>query len=210
MTELALKLENIRFDLKDISESRILSEYITSKLYKLLLGALTSEVQELSDAIADLIEYRTLAKAKGKNLDAIGHIVGCPRQSLNYDTPFWFTPDLSGSGADQGNWWVHNSPQAVVETMDDDTYRKWIWMKILKNHNLFSSKPEIENSIADGIGETVAIQRTGMIKQEMYVTTAISTTNKNLLSYSVNTQLTDNEYLFAYPAATEVEDVTES
>lgn len=209
MADLALKFDDITFNLKEISESRILSQYSQSPLYKLLLGAITSEVQELSTAITNLIKYRTIANAEGKNLDAIGRIVGIKRQTYNYDSDYWFSPDSSGVSPDNGHWWVKNSPQAIVEDMDDITYRKWIWMKVLTNHNLFSSKPEIENEILEGIEETVGIQRTGMIEQDLYVTTSISSTNKGLLTYNVNTTLTDNDYLFSYPATTEIGSVIE-
>ena len=209
MAETILRFDDITFDLKKISESRILSQYSNSPLYKLLLGVYTSEIQELSDAIVEMIKCRTIAKAQGKNLDTIGNIVGYKRAMLNFDTSFWFAPDEAGSSPDNGHWWVRNSPQAETELMDDETYRKWIWMKILKNHNKFSAKPEIENAIYEGIGETVAIQRTGMIEQDLYTTTSISTTNKNLLAYVTDTTLTDNQYLFSYPAATKVDNVTE-
>lgn len=209
MADLELKFDDITFDLKEISESRILSQYSQSPLYKLLLGAITSEVQELSDAITDLIKYRTIANAEGKNLDIIGKIVGIQRIGYNYDSSYWFKPDDEGSSPDNGNWWVQNAQQAIFEDMDDTTYRKWIWMKILKNHNLFSAKPEIENSIFDGINERVAIQRTGMITQDLYVTTSISTTNKNLLYLVKNTTLTDNQYLFSYQATTKIGNVEE-
>lgn len=209
MAETVLRFDDITFDLKKISESRILSQYSTSPLYKLLLGVYTSEVQELSNALTDLVKCRTIAKAQGKNLDTIGNIVGYKRALLNFDTSFWFAPDDAGTAPDNGHWWVRNSPQAETELMDDETYRKWIWMKILKNHNKYSAKTEIENAIYEGIGETVAIQRTGMISQDLYTTTSISTTNKNLLAYVTDTTLTDNQYLFSYQAATKVDNVTE-
>lgn len=209
MADLNLKFDDIKFNLKEISESRILSQYSQSPLYKLLLGAITSEVQELSDALTNLIKCRSIAFANGKNLDTIGKIVGFDRKAYNYDSSFWYEPDDAGVCPDNGHWWVKNSPQAIVEQMDDVTYRKWIWMKILKNHNLFSSKPEIEREIKEGIEENIAIQRTGMIEQDIYTTPEISTTNKNLLSYVVNTTLTDNQYMFSYPAATKVGTVTD-
>lgn len=208
MTATELKFDDITFDLKKISESRILSQYSTSPLYKLLLGVYTSEIQELSDAITDMIKYRTIAFAEGKNLDVLGKIVGMDRRNYNYDSNYWFAPEIEGVAPDNGHWWVMNYPPAVFEPMDDITYRKWIWMKVLKNHNKFSSKPEIESEILEGIEEVVGIQRTGMIEQDLYTTTSISTTNKNLLSFVKDTQLTDNQYMFSYPAATKIGDVT--
>lgn len=201
-----IKLNDVTFNLREISESRILSQYATQPLYKELLGAITSEVQELADAIRDLIAYRTIELAEGKNLDIIGRIVGLDRQMYNYGEGYWFAPEEEGVSPDNGNWWVKNSPQAVLEEMDDTTYRQWIWMKILKNHNKFSAKPEIEKQILEGINEEIGIQRTGMIEQEVYTTTTISTTNKELLSFVKNTPLTDNQYLFSYPATTKIVD----
>ena len=195
---------SLRFDLKKISESRILSQYVNSPLYKKLLGAFTSEVQELMDAIVDLMEYRTITKAEGKNLDAIGRIVGQDRNSYNYDTAYWFTTDEEGLGQDNGHWWLKGTPQAVSERMDDITYRKWIWMRILQNHNLFSSKPELEGAILDGIGERIGIETDGMMTGKIYAEKTISLTNYALLDYYVNTNLTDNDYVFAYPATTSI------
>lgn len=209
MSDLELKFDDIEFNLKEISESRILSQYSDSPLYKLLLGVITSEIQELSTAITDLIKGRSVANSEGNQLDVIGRIVGMSRKNYNYDSNYWFAPEIEGVSPDNGHWWVMNYPQAVFEPMDDVTYRKWIWMKIQKNHNKFSSKPEIENEVLRGLDEIIGIQRTGMIEQDIYTTTSISSTNKNLLSYVADTPLTDNQYLFSYQAATEIGSVTE-
>lgn len=199
-----IDFSSLRFDLTKISESRILSQYITSPLFKKLLGAFTSEIQELMDAIVDLMEYRTLTKAEGKNLDAIGRIVGRERTAYNYSAAYWFTPDEEGLGPDNAHWWLKGTQAAISEQMDDITYRKWIWMTILQNHNLFSSTPELENAIYDGIGEQVGIERDGMMIGKIYASETISLTNYGLLDYYIDTNLTDNDYLFAYPATTSI------
>lgn len=199
-----IDFSSLRFDLKEISEGRILSQYSDSPLYKKLLGAFTEEIQELLDAIVDLMEYRTVSKAEGKNLNAIGRIVGRSREAYNYGAAFWFTPDEEGLGVDNGHWWIQGTPQAVTEMMDDETYRKWIWMQILQNHNMFSSKPEIETSIYDALGEVVGIEISGMMTAKIYAQETISLTNYALLDYHVDTYWTDNDYMFAYPATTSV------
>lgn len=200
MAVASIKYDEYKFDLHERAELRMLSQFYNSKVLKLLLQAFTSEVQELSDAIYDLIRLRSVKEAKGKNLDTIGRIVGRDRQGYNYDTSFWFSPDDQESSADNGNWWCRNAEQAEALEIDDETYRKWLWLKILENHNKFSSIPELEEAIQDGIGETVGIQRTGMMEAEILTEDTISLTNKRLLSYNKDTELTDNEYLFAYPA----------
>lgn len=199
-----IDFSSLRFNLKEISEGRILSQYVESDLYKKLLGVFTDEIQELLNAIVDLMEYRTISKAEGKQLDAIGRIVGQGRTAYNYDEDYWFTPDTEGLGPDSGHWWVKGSEKAVIVEMDDITYRKWIWMMVLENHNRFSSKPEIEAAVLDGIGEKIGIELDGMMTGKIYTEQTISLTNYALLDYHRNTSLTDNDYLFAYPAATSI------
>lgn len=207
MSAIDIKFESINFDMRAIAAARMLSQYYGSKLLNALLMAYIDEIQELSTAIAQLIEKRTLNRAEGTQLDTIGKIVGRPRTYYEYEIDYWFAPDTAGVNPDSGHWWCYPSPQAIGELMDDDTYRKWIWMQILENHNLYSSTPEIVTNIMDGIGEVVGIQRTGMMEADLYVSQNISLTNKNLLSYNVDTKLTDNDYLFPYPATTNINQV---
>lgn len=199
-----IDFSGLRFNLKEISESRILSQYSNSDLFKKILGVFTSEAQELLDAIVDMMEYRTINKAVKHQLDVIGRIVGQTRDSYEYTSDFWFTPDEEGLGADNGHWWVQNGPLSTSSEMDDETYRKWIWMRVLENHNLFSSKPEIEAEILDGIGEKIGIEVSNMMTGKIYAPETISLTNYNLLDYYRNTALTDNDYEFAYPATTSI------
>ena len=202
---------SIKKDLAEQARSFMLSQYYhtISPVLDSLLQVYISEVQELYDAIVALMEQRSLAKAKGINLDEIGHIVGRDRQLYNYDTEFWFAADEDSVQPDNGHWWCKNAQQATSEDMDDETYRKWIWMQILENHNLFSSVPELENAIYEGIGEIVGIEKDGAMDAKLYVQSQISLTNKNLLAYNENTELTDNDYLFAYPAPTAITEIEE-
>ena len=207
MSAIDIKTGSVRFDMRAIAMSRMLSQFYGKKILQLLLQAYIDEVQELSTAIADLIEKRTINKAEGVQLDTIGKIVGRPRTYYDYETDYWFAPDSAGVSPDSGHWWCYPAEKSIRQTMDDDTYRKWLWMQIVENYNLYSSTPEIENIILDGIGETVGIQRTGMMEADLYFSPNISLTNKNILSYNVNTKLTDNDYLFPYPATTNIEQV---
>jgi hypothetical protein len=209
MSAIDIKTDSIRFNMRAIAMSRMLSQFYGKKILQLLVQAYIDEVQELSTAIADLIEKRTLNKAEGNALDTIGKIVGRSREYYNYEASYWFAPDTEGVSPDSGHWWCYPAEHAVGQAMDDVTYRKWLWMQILENHNLYSSTPEIENNILDGIGETVGIQRTGMMEADLYVSQNISLTNKNLLTYNTNNTLTENDYLFPYPATTNIDQVEE-
>lgn len=209
MSAIDIKTDSIRFDMRTIALGRMLSQFYGKKILQLLLQAYIDEVQELSTAISDLIEKRTLNKAEGTALDTIGKIVGRSRIYYNYEDSYWFAPDTAGVSPDSGHWWMYPAPQSTSQTMDDDTYRKWLWMQILENHNLYSSTPEIKNNILYGIGEVIGIQRTGMMEADIYVTQNISLTNKNLLTYNMNNTLTENDYLFPYPATTNIDQVEE-
>lgn len=204
MAAIDINFNSMKFNLKERAESRMLSQFYNSTVLKLLLDVYTSEVQELSDALFGLCRQRTVNFAGGKNLDTIGRIVGRDRTTYNYGAPYWFAPDESDVQPDNGHWWAKNAQQAVTEDMDDTTYRQWIWLKILENHNKFSSVPELENAVFDGIGEKIGIERTGMMEADILTDSTISLTNKNLLEYNKDTELTENEYLFAYPATTSI------
>ena len=143
MAAIDIKFTAINFDMRAIAISRMLSQLYGKKILQLLLLAYIDEVQELSTAIAMLIEKRTINKAEGTTLDVIGNIIGRSRAYYDYETDYWFAPDTAGVSPDSGHWWNYPAPQAEGQTMDDDTYRKWIWMQILENHNLYSSVPEI-------------------------------------------------------------------
>lgn len=207
MKDLTVDVSSLRFDLKSISESRILSQFSNKKIFNLLLGVFTSEIQELSDAIADLIEYRTLQKARGYQLDALGRIAGISRQGFNYDSKYWFTPNEEETKPDEGHWWSNPAEQAVTEEMDDNTYRERIWLRILENHNKYSSVPEIKEQILEGLNENIGIVNEGNVTGKIYVSQSIGLTNYNLLDYNTNTQQVDNDFLFAYPIATVISEV---
>lgn len=205
----SIDYSSIRFDLEKISQSRMLSQFYNSKILKLLLNAFTEEVQELSTAISDLISKRSLANAEGEQLDVIGRIVGQQRTGYTYVNGYWFSPDGVDVCPDNGHWWMQNQPQSVEQDMDDITYRKWLWLKILENHNLFSSVPEIKTKVVEGIGEEIGIETEGTMIAKIYVSSNISLTNKELLRYYRNTKLTDNDYMFSYPATTNIDQIVE-
>ena len=209
MATIDIDFSKLKFNLKERAEGRLLSQFYDSNVLKLLLNVYTSEIQELSDAIYMLMAGRTINYAQGKQLDAIGRIVGRDRKQFNYNNNYWFAPDENGIQPDNGHWWCQNQQAAVYQEMDDITYRKWLWVQILQNHNLFSSTPELVNTIYDGLGEQIGIERNGPMDMTIYVSPNISLTNKSLLTYNENNELTDNDYLFAYPATTSIDSVIE-
>lgn len=204
MIDLTVNFDSLRIDLKKLSESRLLSQYVDGRILKLLMGVFTSEIQELLDAIIDLMEYRTIQKAQGAQLDAIGRIVGQERLAYNYDQDYWFSPDEDDVQPDNGHWWSNPAEQALIQIMDDSTYRRWIWLKILENHNKFSSKPELENIIREGLSEEVGIEAEGSMNGKVLCNPEITLTNFNLLMYHKNNLQVENDYMFPYSATSTV------
>ena len=207
MKNLEVDFSGLKFNLKEISESRILSQYSQSPVFKMLLEAFTSEIQELMDAIVGIMEYRTLSKANGVQLDIIGLLIGQPRQMFNYETSYWFAPEENDVAPDRGHWWSNHAEKAVFEEMDDKTYRKRLWLQALKNQNRYSSNPEIKEQILNGLEETIGIQIDGTMSAKILTQKTISLTNYNLLDYYKDTQQADNDFYFAYPATTVITSV---
>ena len=204
MRDLTIDFSPLRLDLKEISESRLLSQFYKAKVLKLLLGVYTSEIQELLNAIVDLMEYRTIQKAQGVQLDIIGRIVGQKRLSYNYEIDYWFAPDDEDVQPDIGHWWSNPAEQAVLEPMDDNTYRQRIWMKVLENHNKFSSVPEIKEIIMEGISEPVGIQAEGDMNGKILCDNDISLTNYNILGYHKDNIQVENQYTIPYSATSTI------
>lgn len=69
-------------DLQQRAFSRMLLQFRDSPVLLSLLWGFVSELQNLSDAIAGVINGRDPSKATGYNMDAIGRIVGQPRVIL--------------------------------------------------------------------------------------------------------------------------------
>lgn len=67
--------------------ARLLQQYKGKPRFEGLLRSYLNRIQELEDAIWEVILYRLLEDAEGAQLDAIGKIVGRGRGPLNYADP---------------------------------------------------------------------------------------------------------------------------
>ena len=137
--------QTIQFDVPtEQVEGILLSEYRNSPNLINYIKIITSEVDEISKAIQDTINLRYLADATGKQLDVIGEIVGISRIFYGaaalgyfgfYDDPQAAYPSI-GSATDTTVGGVYKSitdPDSADYVMDDVTYRKIIYAKILRN-----------------------------------------------------------------------------
>lgn len=137
--------QTIQFEVPtDQVETIMLSEFRNSPNLIAYIKQFTTEIDEISKAIQDTINMRYLADATGKQLDVIGEIVGIGRIFYGaaalgyfgfYDDPQAQFPSI-GSATDTTVGGIYKSitdPDAADYVMDDATYRKAIYAKILKN-----------------------------------------------------------------------------
>ena len=111
-------------------------------VFKRYLEVLFSQQSELLQEINNLLVNRSLSTAKGAQLDIIGNIVGQPRvqaQAALYSF-FGFLEDVTAqtfgdlnNPATGGFWYSRGQPTGGNITLDDDTYRRMIRARILKN-----------------------------------------------------------------------------
>ena len=92
LDKLKLDFSSVRKDLVTAGLDRMLAQYKNSSLFNKLVAVWLKQCQQLYDAIIDLQEYRTIYRAQGSNLEALGRIVGAKRQDFNYNDDYYFTP----------------------------------------------------------------------------------------------------------------------
>src|SRR5450830_1277911 len=137
--------QTIQFDIpSDSLQAMLLMQYQNSPNLSAYIGCFLSEVDELSSAIQDSINLRYLADAFGNQLDDIGAIVGIGRIFYGaaplgnfgfYDDPQSATPSI-GTLTDPtigGRYKSITDISAEDLVLDDETYKRVIYAKIIKN-----------------------------------------------------------------------------
>lgn len=125
-------------------QTMLLAQYKDSPNLAAYIGCFMAEIDIISKAIQDSINLRYLADAFGVQLDVIGEIVGIRRIFYGaaalgyfgfYDDPQSAVPSI-GSASDSTIGGVYKSitdrPSADY-VMDDTTYKRAIYAKIVKN-----------------------------------------------------------------------------
>lgn len=123
---------------------RVTFAFKNSRVFDNYLRLFNVEVEELQEALRQLMQDRSIDTARGVQLDIIGDIVGQPRRLVNASNlPFfgflghqraesYGDEDLPAVG---GYYWDENQPQAGDYILDDGQYRTFIKAKIIKNNS---------------------------------------------------------------------------
>ena len=137
--------QTILFDVPSSKlQTLLLAQYKDSPNLSAYIGCFMAEIDIISKAIQDSINLRYLADAFGVQLDVIGEIVGIGRIFYGaaalgyfgfYDDPQAAVPSI-GSANDSTIGGVYKSVtdrDSADYVMDDVTYKRAIYAKILKN-----------------------------------------------------------------------------
>ena len=122
----------------------LLAQYKDSPNLSAYINCFVAEIDIISKAIEDTINLRYLADATGKQLDVIGEIVGLGRIFYGaaalgyfgfYDDPQSAVPSIGDTNTPGvGGIYKSISDRAAADyVMDDVTYKKAIYAKIVKN-----------------------------------------------------------------------------
>ena len=169
-----------------------------------LVAVFVGEVQELYDAVLDMQRGRTLYAAEAANLDALGRIVGEERAPYQYSDSHWFAFDRMGQAWDSTPWWCRDAPLVECIPAEDPVYRTNILTRIIANHTLVASVPELDGLIRLVAGNSVSFEKTGPMQVRLIAPSTISTTNLVKLTTAVTTRRVDDEYAVPYPATLHV------
>jgi hypothetical protein len=126
------------------------------------VASVSAALQPFADvqlALAGMLGNYDLDTATGASLDVIGQWVGVSRQLATPVAGTFFSFDTSGLGWDQGVWFGPGDSTTGRTTLDDDTYRLFIRLKIAANNwdGTLGGAQQILNALSTG-GTYVFIQ----------------------------------------------------
>ena len=195
--------------LLDEALAKLPSQFLTSCMLRQLVAVFVGEVQELYAAVLDMQRGRTLYAAEAANLDALGRIVGEERAPYQYSDSHWFAFDRMGQAWDSTPWWCRDAPLVEYIPAEDPVYRTNILTRIIANHTLVASVPELDGLIRLVAGNSVSFEKTGPIARKQVpdsrrLRRSYFPTNLVKLTTAVTTRRVDDEYAVPYPATLHV------
>lgn len=200
-------IEAEAIDATERAIQRLLTQFRNSPVLIDILVAISSEVQELLDAIKGTIEKRGPGGATGVQLDAIGRIVGQGRLLGNQYNEDWFTPDSSLLGADYGLAWVEGVEYLTNPEVDDTDYPFLIEGKVARNFTRYGSVPEIQEAISIAFGIDISF----VLESPMAVTAIVPDVTPlwiiQLLQSKKDTSRADSIYYMPVPATVLISNV---
>lgn len=188
---------------RDIVEeglSLILSQYSHSCVLRKVLSVVLEEIQELYDACQEAQKRRSLDYATNYELEALGRIVGQERESTSDSESTWMYGDDAKKNPDAIQTWSYKGALGRLGKMTDSKLRDWIMFKILKNHALTTSLPELGKMVQQFWKMDISIVKAGKpFVASMYVPNTISDMQLYYLQLFRTTRQCDRDAIFPYP-----------
>lgn len=201
---------NISFEKYDQSllergRRRLLQQFRSAVVIDQLIQAMSTETQQLYDAITLVLKERTLAEAEGVQLDVIGRLVGQERINIDGALKRWFTPDDLSLTQDNTAPWMEGASLYETTVVNDIEYRTLIFAKIFKNHVQGASIPELRYFIFILTGEDVSFNTAAPLDANLVVRSDIKPNSLSLiLTILPDGNKVQNKYLIPLAATTRI------
>jgi hypothetical protein len=181
--------------------SHILQQYEHSCVLRKVLVIILEEIQELYDACQEAQRRRCLEYATNYELEVLGRIVGQERESTADDESTWMYANDAKKNPDSIQTWSYKGALGRLGKMTDSKLRDWITFKILKNHALTTSLPELGAMVQQFWKMDISIVKAGKpFEASMYVPNTISDMQLYYLQLFRTNRMCDRDSLFPYPA----------
>lgn len=185
--------------------SRLLEEFKNSAVVDQIVQVISTETQELYDAILGVLNGRTLGDAEGVQLDAIGLLIGQERISVEGALKTWFSTDDPDQGTDSVVLWMDGVSLYESTVVNDVQYKSLILAKIFKNHVQGASIPELRYFISILTAENVSFNTAAPLDANLVVRSDIKPSSLSLiLTILPDGNKVQNKYLMPLAATTRI------
>ena len=187
-------------DLVSDGLSKILQQYEHSCVLRKVLVIILEEIQELYDTCQEAQKRRCIEYAVNYELSALGRIVGQERTSTADTESDWMYGDDVKKSPDYTQTWSYKGALGRLGKMSDAKLRDWIIFKILKNHALTTSLPELGKMVQQFWKMDISVVKADKpYVGSLYVPNTISDMQLYYLQLFTNTRQCDRDGLFPYP-----------
>lgn len=159
----------------------------------------TKRAQELFDSILDIVKGRDIDYAQGKQLDALGDIVGADRTFAFFKKRPYFSVDNESLGFDSAKWFVNGAPIYDPGELEDERFRNIINAKIFKNHVKYGSIPEVINFVKMSFDINISLRYVEAFDWKIVVSSDIQENVIDILLSQETSDKYDHNYYMPIP-----------
>lgn len=204
---LAVDFSSYARNITETALEKLPSQFVKSCVLRQFIAVFTDQLQELYDASITVLKGRTIADAQGEQVDAIGRIVGEPRSPYQYTEDHYMHADMPNKAPDTTPVYCLYGLLAEYIPAEDPEYKMNILTRIIKNHTLTASAPELTRLMYLVTGQHISFEKAGPYTVNLIVPSGLSQTAYNILTYPYDTIRADNVFAMPYPATLNISGV---